>query len=87
MHRYAALAILTILSFTATLAFGEQRALLVGVGKYAVPGIDLPGIDLDLERMNETLNLMGFEDSQIRHLLDERATSDNVITGFQWRRV
>jgi hypothetical protein len=79
MHRYAALAILTILSFTATLAFGEQRALLVGVGKYAVPGIDLPGIDLDLERMNETLNLMGFEDSQIRHLLDERATSDNVI--------
>lgn len=57
----------------------EQRALLIGVGKYAVPGIDLPGIDLDLERMKETLNLMGFEDSQIRTLLDSQATSKNVI--------
>ena len=59
-------------------ALAEQRALLVGVGKYSVPGIDLPGIDLDLERVHETLNIMGFEDSQIRHLLDSEATSKNV---------
>ena len=65
----------------------EQRALLVGVGKYSVPGIDLPGIDLDLERMRETLILMGFEDSQIRSLIDSQATSGNVVKEFKtWLR-
>ncbi len=64
-------------------AAAEQRALLVGVGQYAVPGIDLPGIDLDLERMRETLGLMGFEDSQIRSLMDDQATSRNVIREFR----
>ena len=65
----------------------EQRALLVGVGKYSVPGIDLPGIDLDLERMRETLNIMGFEDKQIRTLMDEKATSKNVTREFKtWLR-
>jgi len=43
---------------TGAVAIADQRALLVGVGKYSVPGIDLPGIDLDLERMHETLILM-----------------------------
>jgi hypothetical protein len=64
-------------------ALAEQRALLVGVGKYSVPNIDLPGIDLDLERMQETLNLMGFEDKQIHQLLDDKATSKNVIREFE----
>ncbi|MBT8079705.1 MAG: caspase family protein [Gammaproteobacteria bacterium] len=62
----------------ATPVSAEQRALLVGVGKYRVPGHDLPAIDLDLDRMQHVLNLMGFEDSQIRRLLDEQATSRNV---------
>jgi len=73
--------LLALLPVVAPLA--EQRALLVGVGKYSVPGIDLPGIDLDLERMHETLNLMGFEDSQIRELLDAKATSKNIIKEFE----
>jgi hypothetical protein len=63
----------------ATAALAEQRALLVGVGHYSAKGIDLPGIDLDLDRMQDTLNLMGFEDSQIHRLLDDKATSKNVI--------
>ena len=68
-------------------ATAEERALLVGVGKYSVPGIDLPAIDLDLERMRETLILMGFEDSQIKSLLDEKATSKNVVREFKtWLR-
>ena len=62
-----------------TAAFAEQRALLVGVGKYSAPGNDLPGIDLDLDRMRNTLNIMGFEDSQIHSLLDEKATAANVL--------
>jgi hypothetical protein len=68
-------------------ALAEQRALLVGVGKYSVPGIDLPGIDLDLERMQDTLNLMGFDDSQIHSLLDDKATSKNVFRELEiWLR-
>jgi hypothetical protein len=63
-------------------AHAEQRALLVGVGQYATPGIDLPGIDLDLERMHDTLVRMGFTDAQIRTLRDDEATSTRVIESF-----
>jgi hypothetical protein len=69
--------LLTVVPGIATHA--EQRALLVGVGHYSAKGIDLPGIDLDLDRMRDTLKLMGFDDSQIRSLLDDKATSKNVI--------
>lgn len=77
------IAVLALAGLTSMTAMAEQRALLVGVGKYSVPGIDLPGIDLDLERMQDTLNLMGFEDAQIRKLLDNEATSKNVIREFK----
>ncbi|MDH3282826.1 MAG: hypothetical protein OEQ18_17110, partial [Gammaproteobacteria bacterium] len=77
-RRFVAI-VLAVSLAPALTALGEQRALLVGVGKYSAPGIDLPAIDLDLERMQETLNLMDFEDSQIRTLLDEEATANNVI--------
>jgi hypothetical protein len=60
----------------------EQRALLVGVGKLDIPNNDLPSIDLDLDRMHEMLNLMGFEDRQIHTLQDEAATSSAVIAEF-----
>jgi hypothetical protein len=36
-------------------AHAEQRALLVGVGAYERPDLNLPGIDLDIERMVDTL--------------------------------
>jgi hypothetical protein len=62
----------------------EQRALLVGVGNYQHPGINyLPAIDLDLERMRETLIIMGFEDHHIKSLLDQQATAANVIGEFK----
>jgi len=65
----------------------EQRALLVGVGKLDIPGNDLPSIELDLDRMHEMLNLMGFEDRQIHTLQDEDATSSRVIAEFNtWLR-
>jgi metacaspase-1 len=66
-----------------TPAQAEQRALLVGVGQYQTPGIDLPGIDLDLERVHDTLIRMGFKDSQIRTLRDSEATSTAVIRSFE----
>jgi metacaspase-1 len=68
-------------------ARAEQRALLVGVGEYVTPGIDLPAIDLDIERMHETLTRMGFEDRQIHTLLNADATSTKVIADFDgWLR-
>lgn len=87
MRSMTVLVVSTFLILCSFCASAEQRALLVGVGKYSVPGIDLPGIDLDLERMRENLKLMGFEDSQIRSLLDDQATSGNVIREFEtWLR-
>jgi hypothetical protein len=64
------------------LVLAEQRALLVGVGRLDIPGNDLPSIELDLDRMHEMLNLMGFEDRQIHTLQDEAATSSSVIAEF-----
>lgn len=65
----------------------EQRALIVGVGRYVTPGIDLPGIELDVERMHETLNRMGFKDSQIHTLTNEEATSARVVAELDgWLR-
>ena len=81
-HILRATAVLLII-MPAMAALAEQRALLVGVGKYSIPGIDLPGIDLDLERMHDTLNLMGFDDSQIHSLLDDKATSKNIVREFE----
>jgi metacaspase-1 len=60
----------------------EQRALVVGVGKLDIPNNDLPSIELDLERIHEMLNRMGFEDRQIHTLQDEAATSSRVIAEF-----
>ena len=87
MRSMSKLAISGLLALLSAVASAEQRALLVGVGHYSVPGIDLPGIDLDLERMHETLDMMGFEDSQIRTLMDAQATSRNVSKEFRtWLR-
>jgi hypothetical protein len=64
-------------------AFAEQRALLVGVGVYERSDLNLPGIDLDIERMVDTLKVMGFEESQMRILADADATAANVIDSFE----
>ena len=65
----------------------EQRALIVGVGRYVTPGIDLPGIELDVERMHETLSRMGFTDAQIHTLTNEDATSTRVVAEMDgWLR-
>jgi hypothetical protein len=59
-------------------ALAEDRALFIGVGKYQLPDADLPGIDLDLNMMQEIAKVLGFNDSQIKVLLDEQATLANV---------
>ena len=58
-------------------ALAEDRALLVGVGAYAM-GATLPGIPEDIRNMKDTVRVMGFEEDQIKVLLDSRATLGNV---------
>jgi metacaspase-1 len=56
----------------------ENRALLIGVGKYENPSANLSGIDLDIGMMKDAARKMGYEDSQIKVLLDGQSTYKNV---------
>jgi hypothetical protein len=78
-NRLLTVAICTVSLFVASIAAAEQRALLVGVGKYQNPKNNLPGIDLDLARMTDTLKIMGFKESEIHTLLDEESTAENIL--------
>jgi hypothetical protein len=55
-------------------AQAENRALLIGVGKYQDSSANLDGIDNDIDMMKKTVGLMGFKDSQVKVLLDSKAT-------------
>ena len=63
-------------------AHAEQKALLVGVGEYKLPGKDLPGIDVDLLLVHESLELIGFKDHQIRTIANRQATYENIKKEF-----
>lgn len=67
----------------AAAAGAENRALVVGVGKYQHPGADLPGIDLDVKNMREAAKGMGFTDAQIKSLLDQQATLAGIRGAFK----
>lgn len=65
----------------------SDRALLVGVGKYQLPGNDLPGIDKDVAAMRDVAHRLGFRDEDIRVLEDEAATRDAIRSAFStWLR-
>jgi len=59
-------------------AMAADRALLIGVGKYQDERNNLPGIDLDVGMMKEVAESLGFAPSNIRTLMDQEATLDNV---------
>jgi hypothetical protein len=44
-----------------------------------LPGNDLPGIDLDIDLMRDTLVTMGFESAEPRGYLSVTQTPDGVI--------
>lgn len=52
----------------------ENRALIVGVGKYKIPEANLPGIKKDVLMMQEVALQMGFQKDQIKLLRDADAT-------------
>ena len=64
-------------------ARGEDRALLIGVGRYAHFTEKLHGINLDLDMMSETAQLMGFDKNAIKILENEHATTDGVYNAFE----
>jgi hypothetical protein len=64
-------------------ACGEDRALLIGVGRYVHFDNKLRGVDLDLDMMTETAQLMGFPNSRIKVLKHENATAAAVHQTFE----
>ena len=76
------LALLSFVFLFISPVYAEQKALLVGVGEYKLPGKDLPGIDVDLLLVKESLELIGFKDHQIRTIADRNATYENIKREF-----
>lgn len=62
-----------------------NKALLVGINKYQLPGSDLQGCVNDVTNMRHMLlTYFGFTVEQIRVIVDERATKAAIMERLQW---
>lgn len=62
-----------------------KRALLVGINKYKIPGSDLSGCVNDVTNIRDILlKYFGFNTQDIRVLVDERATKENILNRIKW---
>ncbi len=61
-----------------------RKALLIGINDYPDPENQLNGCVNDVFRMSEVLQEMGFDPSEIKVVLNERATSANLRTMMDW---
>ncbi len=64
-------------------AYGEDRALLVGVGRYAQLDARLSGVSLDIQMMTEFARLLGFESNAIKVLAHEEASTRQVVAAVE----
>jgi hypothetical protein len=64
-------------------AQGADRALLVGVGRYAQLDARLSGISLDLQMMTEFARILGFEREAIKVLEHEGASTRQVVAAVE----
>lgn len=71
-----------VLLFFVNSVFAEDKALLIGVGKHQDPRNDLPGIDLDIKNMQQTVKQLGFTDIKI--LENSEATEKNIKFELKW---
>lgn len=78
------ISILTILVCVGNL-FAENRALIVGIADYGHPRLNLRGPRIDVELTKRMALALGFKESQIRTLLDKKATRDNILKALaEW---
>ncbi len=62
-----------------------NKALLVGINRYKLPGSDLQGCVNDVTNIRHSLlTYFGFTVKQIRVVTDERATKKNIMTRLEW---
>ncbi|MFH1351298.1 MAG: caspase family protein [Pseudomonadota bacterium] len=62
-----------------------QRALLVGINKYKIPGADLNGCINDVTNIRDILlKHYGFTVKQIRLVVDGRATKEGIMRRLNW---
>ena len=66
-----------------TRAQAEDRALLVGVGRYAQLDERLSGVSLDIQMMTEFARILGFESSAIKVLEHENASTRQVVAAVE----
>ena len=64
-------------------ARGEDRALLIGVGRYAHFEDKLKGVSLDIQMMTELARIMGFKRQAIKVLEHETASTDKVYSAVE----
>jgi hypothetical protein len=62
----------------------ERRALLIGINAYPNPANRLEGCVNDVFLMSSVLQECGFLPEDIRVVLDERATTANILERFHW---
>jgi phospholipase C len=62
----------------------HRRALLVGINQYPDTASRLNGCVNDVFLMSQMLQRSGYEAAEIRLLLDERATRDEILARLQW---
>ncbi len=64
-------------------AQGADRALLVGVGRYAKLDEKLSGVSLDIQMMTEFAQILGFERNAIKVLEHEGASTRQVVSAVE----
>lgn len=64
-------------------ALAADRALLIGVGKFANSQYDLPGIELDTNMARELVLHMGIAESNITLLMDGKATVRGIAQAME----
>ncbi|MGD9175862.1 MAG: caspase family protein [Desulfobacterales bacterium] len=64
-------------------ARGEDRALLIGAGRYAQFDEKLNGVSLDIDMMREFAQLLGFNSQAIKVLEHEFASTENVYAAVE----
>jgi metacaspase-1 len=62
----------------------RRKALLVGINNYENPANNLQGCVPDAQDFASTLKMYGFPASKQKMLINEQATTDNILSGLEW---